>query len=1036
MRFKHLFITTGMLVFGVCAVIAQGRKNSYQEIASGKITGISPNGAYAVGCGSGWGDEFTMKSFVYNVNTKETEWKTAYDETDYDKSGQFAAITNSGIIAGAMKNKDMLIEIVGSIYAPKQDGKSKVRKSGEEGEVTYIPITTAAVWKNGKAIKLGTGNHGVEEFSDGTDGSYAAGISDDGNTVVGYIRQSWMPVIPCGWTYDAGKGEYIYKEYAMPKNCTRGSVKGISANGKVAFGEVTYNGNNVPAIWTSPESVMRVPISDEQYDGNSEADAVSSDGKYVLMHGTSYIMSPMLLVYDTETDDMTEIPLPGNTVECRGLTVADNGDAIVTIASSTDYTPYLYYFSMSNKAIADLDTYIRTVAPDIEGMPESLKSQTVTAVSADGCVIGGFDNTAMKSWLLTIESNNNVMINAPKITDLFYCGVNKITVKWNEVTNVTEKATVTAYRVYVDNILKETVDAKTAVNGAFSYTLDVTTGTHRAYVVAVATADGKEIVSPASETMTVSVSPDTSLIFYDNFDDCVIDAFGNPMSSNDNWTALMPLGNEGEIIKWSLESYNYENNTPYMSTVSISGQPWSSVLLSRFLDATDMKDFFLTFYAAYYLTGSDNQDLSSDRLDVEYSTDGEHWTVLESLRAADIQKYAWNFYKTDLGKELAGKVFQIRFNAHGEGKATLKWNVDCIGINNKLEGDAPTGLRAVKNNKGGADLTWHNSIGTYEVSYVENSNILTDYCTGSEGTPLIAAVDMEPEMLAGHTGEYITSVTAFIFDNPAIETTQPTKAEAIVYCGNEAVARGNFEEAFNTPYSSTAALSSPVRIESGKQYRVAVRIYDYDQKQTPLYYQSTTNFKAGKTDLFSEDEGKTWQRMSDVYTTESDIKLGQCVWPIRANITTGPTADSELFLDEELLAYNIYRDGKQVNTVAVFAAHPRFTDNYPTDGAKYTVQAFYKDGRMSPESEAVTVSTTAIDGISGNDKVSVRRNLTTGAVEIDGEFDSAEMFSAGGSLVGTARGNRVSTAGIGAGVYLLRVKVGGLSEVHKIVIGR
>lgn len=1039
MKIRKFLLCTGMALGSICAATAQGLGNSYSEISSGTVVGMSSDGNYVVGYATGWGDEAQLKSYIYNVADKTMEWKTEYDAADYDKSGQFAAVTSGGIIAGSMKNKDMQLESSsGGYFAP---GRKGTAADGDD-DVVYTPIMTAAVWKDGKVFKLGTGTHELTEFTDGTDGSYASGISDDGMFVVGYIQKSWMAMNPCAWALNEDQTAYEYIELSLPDEAGRGSVKGISADGSVAFGEVSLNGNKCPVIWRGLGNPELLTFGAGTYDAGSEADAASPNGQYILLHGNSYTSTPTLTIYDCQAGTYTDIPLPSpnNTYECKGLAIDNNGNAFVSIADYTDYTAYTYYFSMANNALADIDSWLATVAPEELGQP-SLKSATVAAMSADGLVMCGNTVSSYGSvgngWVLTLEGNETVMINAPQITDLFFNSIDQITVKWKALTDVPEGVTITGYRVCVDGEMQPDVAAAEAESdGTMRLSVGVNAGTHEAYVMAVGTSNGKEVVSTASSTLSTSVSSETSLFLFDNFDDATFDQNGNPIAANDNWTALKAYGNESEIINWSLESSNFENNTPYMTTVSISGQPWSSTLTSRFLDATEAKDFFLSFYATCILVNSSNQNLSTDYLDVEYSTDGENWNTISSFNAAELKTYAWNFYTVEMPAELEGKTFRLRFNAHGNGMATLKWNVDCVGINDKLTGETPTGLKVSEGENGKAELTWHNSIGTYEVSYLGNSNILTDYCTGSEGTPLIVAIDPTPEMMVPYAGSYIHSVSAFLYDNPSIVTDKPTKAEAIVYADGEVASRGTFTGTFDTPYSSTIQLETPVKIESGKQYRIAVRIFDYDASQTPVYYQSTDDFIAGKTDLYSEDEGQTWNKLSDVYTSDDELPLGKCIWPIRANISSEVVTDEVKTLDSELLAYNVYRNGEKLNEGAVYAHAQRFTDETATDGAAYSIQAFYKDGRISPLSEPVTFTETAIGSVAATEGTPAAYSVTGNAIEFTAAPDKAELFNLNGRRVASTRGNSLSTAGLPTGTYLLQVTNGRLTEVHKVIVGR
>lgn len=308
--------------------------------------------------------------------------------------------------------------------------------------------------------------------------------------------------------------------------------------------------------------------------------------------------------------------------------------------------------------------------------------------------------------------------------------------------------------------------------------------------------------------------------------------------------------------------------------------------------------------------------------------------------------------------------------------------------------------------------------------------MITDFCVGSEGEPLITAIDLEPAQLANHEGEYISGVSTFIYDNPYIETIMATQAEAIVYVDGKEVTRQTFANSFNEPVSSCVKLSAPVKIESGKTYRVAVRIFNYDALQTPAYYQSSEHFVPGKSDLYSEDEGKTWNKLSDVYTTEEERLLGQCIWPIRALITDG-TIDGEPAYDDQLMAYNVYRNGEQLNHTPVFVAHPYFIDQAPVSGATYTVQAFYKDGRVSECTTAVDVTPSAINSLFKGNDITVSQNGN--ALTISGAYDHAELLGTNGTRIAQGRGS-MHISNLPAGIYLLRVNANGNSQVQKVII--
>ena len=1021
---NYRIIFGGVFLLLCCAAVkAQG---SFNRISSTTVNGMSPNGAYVVGNTFGYENAEHFKSFIYNVSTGEIEWKTTFSESNYDLSGQFNAITNTGIIAGAMKNKDMVIAVEsGDFYAK---GKAK---SIAKADATTMPVVSGAVWKDGKTYCLGMGSHTVDELGDETDGSYATGITENGTMVVGYIQSWWIKTIPCLWTYDADTDSYTYQDLPLPTGCKRGSVKAISSDGSIMIGEATKNGNTYPVIWTSATTSKLISMADTPY-SDSEADAVSPNGRYVLMHGNGYQMVSTLQVYDTTTGETTPVVLPNteNIYQCKGLAISDNGDIFCTISDTQEYTDHLYFYSLSSSTLADIDYFVNTPAPDIANMP-SLANSKVVSVSANGKVIAG-NSGQSGGWVLTSPEEDAVIINAPKVTDFFFSGADSVTLKWNACENVPSGVQITYYVVYIDGEQVDSILVDETKND-YSFKCPVSVGEHTAYVEALADYEGKEVKSAPSETFSTYLSAKNNLPFIDNFDDAVLDGNNNPVAGNDYWTVKRLQGDDACLIKWSLDANNYENNTPYMCTTSINTSPWSSAMYSPFITTENADGLYLSFYTAYLLVNNAVQDLSSDYLDVEYTTDGENWTCLKTICAADIAPYAWRFVDVCLDSDLSGKPFQIRFNAHGEGRAMLRWNIDGVSMNTEYTGKAPAAVRAIEGDDGKVELMWQNSIDSYEVSYLNNSSVLTDYCTGSEGNPLITAIDLTPEKMANYVGEYITSVSSFIFDNPYLFTELPTKAEAIIYVDGTEVTREKFDKTFDDPFSSTVTLSNPVKIESGKTYRVGIRIYDYDSNQTPLYYPSSVEFIPGASDLYSEDEGVTWQRLSDVYTTEDVKTLGQCIWPIRANITDSNWSMTGSQLDSELLGYNVYRDGLKINDAVVYASHPTYVDLSPQTGAQYTIRAFYKDGRVSDFSVPVTATKSAIERVNATDTGDYKLNMENGTMTIRGNYDYAELYDINGTLLSRTSA-QIDCTGLTSGVYILRIYKEDSIFVRKCII--
>lgn len=213
---------------------------------------------------------------------------------------------------------------------------------------------------------------------------------------------------------------------------------------------------------------------------------------------------------------------------------------------------------------------------------------------------------------------------------------------------------------------------------------------------------------------------------------------------------------------------------------------------------------------------------------------------------------------------------------------------------------------------------------------------------------------------------------------------------------------------------------------------IGIKVYDYDADQIPLCYVQSLDYLPGKSDLFSEDGGKTWQLVSDFYKTQEEPAQGWCCWDITGCITDSP--ELTLAGNEDPYAYIVYRNGEQYSTVTVSGKSARFTDDEPVSNAFYEVEAYYANGGYSNKSEQAqtgdltSVSNFAVDGV----KVEISQE--TGTLTVSGDCNGAAVINANGVCVAKSAGNHLSVNGLTPGVYLLKTENDGKPSVRKIII--
>lgn len=1040
---RFLSISIAALTCG--AVLNPGEaqaENVLQTLSGAPATAMSADGVKIVGTKRGYDPTWTFmihSSFLWD-KTSGISWLTDYDGSDCAKSGVFNAVNNAGMIAGAVKDDAMRLPAGGGgDFAPPMKKAATYAEEEEKG----LPIYHAAVWRDGKLYVLDGGLEDISAYESEDDGSYAVGISADGTFVVGKTQKSFFPAGIMGWQYDPSADNYIFVDFAMPTNAIGAELLGVSPDGNAVYGIVTAQGSDGatrhPAIWTDPQTCVPIEIPDpDKYEMGSGIAGWSGDGTKVLVYGSGFTKN-YLGVFDVTSGELYEIALPDAVYGVEAKAITDNGDVFVKLTDSS-WNNVNYYYDAATDSFMTLEEYLQECAPDITD--NTLAGQNVSAVSGDGKTIvftsDSYTGDAGSTMVLTLENPGVLSLSAPQKTSLYHSSPDKVTFRWEGVKEIHEGLALRGYEVYIDGTLVET-KAATEAGGEYTVTADGRVGsTHVAYAKTLYTKNGEDKTSANSEAVTTYLSGNTSLLSYDNFDQCELDSFGNPIYTGDDWASQTLVYNP-LVISWALNVRDWDNNNPFALMTSTAETPWACAFTSRYHDATQADDnLFLSFYVMSKEANMLGQDRTTDYLDVEYSTDGYEWTQLKRICAADMEHSKWSFFKVDLAQAVAGKVFQIRFNAHGEGKAMLAWAVDCIGINDELKADAPEGLRVTSSSDKEVTLTWQNTMKAWDASHMINSYVEADAAAANEGEPIMLAVDMRPSDLQAHVGEYISGVSAFLYDVPGA-LDDGTRAEAVVYADGKEVARTGFEGPFNVVTSTTAWLPRPVQIEEGKTYRLAVNLTRYDATYPPLYYQNVPECVPGVTDLFSEDDGNTWASMHDEFEKmypgddqASRRALGNCIWSIHADITADASDASRSQKDPEIIGYNVYRNGEQVNDMVVYAPYMRFTDKAPLSKASYTVQAFYRDGRVSALSAPYEYDSTSVEEIWGDTPVVT---VEPGVILISGGFNNAELFAMGGMKVASAKnGAAISTTHLGTGLYLLRIETGSRTDVVKVIL--
>ena len=539
------------------------------------------------------------------------------------------------------------------------------------------------------------------------------------------------------------------------------------------------------------------------------------------------------------------------------------------------------------------------------------------------------------------------------------------------------------------------------------------------------TADGGEMLSPKSNILKASV-PDT-------YDMPLFDDFSSNSLETNYWEVVKEYGDPTDAMWGVMQDYGLIGSS--ISYMVFSQQPYSGSLISRPLDATKAESVSLSFFMQMAPLNSVDQDLEKDSISVDISTDfGKTWKEIKAWSLKDIYaQYSYNVISLDISAGTTGKIFQLRLRKHGQGVAQYMMYVDNLRIEAGGSGSkAPAGLTGTLGKDGKSlSLMWQNLSGAYQLNYINDPSFINKYTIGNEGKELIAANKFEPEDLAAYKGKYLSGVQTTINYYSTEEEVKGIHASVVVFEDGKMVRE---QEIKDMTYNEalTVALDEPLLIDGTKELMIGVKIFDYDEQQIPICYIISDKFVAGKSDLYSEDNGASWLKLSEFYNEQGTPEQGYCCWDITGCITDNPELTP--VAEGDLFAYNIYRDGEQLNEGVIDRLQTRFTDPEPTEDACYQVVGFFYDGTKSEASEQFCLDD--VTGIEHNiaDNVTITRNEGDNCLTINGKFDNATLVDISGVCVSRSEGNRLSLNGVKAGIYIISINVDGRVYTQKMIV--
>lgn len=998
-------------------------------LSFGYVSAVSPNGKYVGGCESRSGGPI-FTSFVYDVETGFTDWVTQYDEELPEEAGHIVAIGNSGLLVGYLRDPEWMAPMAQESY----DGSKLMENQ---------MLMTACVWKDGKIIRL---DHNCYEdvttfvssdpgnpYPKYTDGFIPTAISRDEKTIIGYI-DFLSHKYPLRWVWNEEEGRYVSTQFAKPDGLSMKTFIGASADcGTVVFENGSGSGDSY--YWRNGDienGRKFVPTEAGHTLTDSRICAISPSGNLALfecMRDSKW--SYGVYHFDDETIDWLPVIEEVGTYRWPVASIIDdNGCCFMN-----DYNYKLYYFDSKKGIGMSMPQYLEMFETPIEGLSSfDLSKGQVVGVSDDGLTLAGNvfqgkTGLTTTGWVLRLPNEKTTV---DKISGLraFFSSPTELTCKWDALTLEGERS-IDHYELTINGV-KHNVDA-----AATSFATPMALGTYNVSIYAVINEGSRQKQSITSET-SVSEVAKTSLYFYEDLNDSEFNDKGlayvyihdtfHPVASSDP-----------QNLNFKLDVRHFDNATPFWDGGSISRGNWDTYLESRWFDATGQSDFYFTYQLTNFLVnGYDRHE--SNVLSLEYTTDGETWIPMCTDDAVTIGN-KWHVRVIDMS-ELYGKAFKLRFHANGTGMSDIEWGIDFIGMRPDTEIYAAPKDVLLHETRDGVKVYWKNGLGEYEISHNYNSPMTYNQNVGNEGKPLLVANEYDNKKLEPFVGKYITSVATLIYEAESDEFVQNyhTTVEAVVYdaATNSELSRGKMAD--DAPWYNWLVdpilpihhinLDTPVEIEAGKTYYVAIRISNYEPKMCPIWYFSASDdYESGVTDLYSEDDGETWDWFSEIYgDADPEIRdaYGRCIFNVRPCITDEPVAAAPLYPQMQWF-YQVFRDGEVATQGVRYYTQQSWEDTDAVKGMAYTVQSYGRDGSCSRMSEPAVYGASSVEEITTGNAGDYAINdgvITAGA--------DATLYTLSGIAV--ASGRRIDTRKLEHGVYMLVVVDGSSRSTYKIAL--
>lgn len=950
--------------------IEVGTYNKYfglKDIGYGYTLGLSPNAEYITGLGY---------SGLYKIRLGKD---TLYSRL-FDASGG-ACVNDQGVIGAIFKDSSLMVNTV----------------------VGPQPIGSAGIWKDGKWHSLGSGEITISDMGSSVQyGSRINAISNDSKYAFGmsYKYKQHGKLIPFRWTLDSAFNVIDTISYKYPATNIQGArFISCSNDGSVTGGWCidSKTGMRRAIVWLSPTEYK---VLDKNRLG--EVSCISSLGKYAAAG-----IGSKAAYYDFAKDTLIYIDTPGNTTSFSGFTDNKVGVGYREWYDNLGNMVRKAFYWSEKTGYMEFGEFLKRFAPEITISDPELdfnveKIDVAMDISDDGkTIIGwtGFTPIARWGWVIKLTKDIDVPnrpINLKAVSSLTVH--NKVDLKWEIPADT--KYSLTGFNIYRNDTLIKTITDKTVR----TYSDESSPAGYSNYRM-VALYSGSNL-STYSDRANVTVIDNYNVPFAETFDEGL---------TKNYWINQSPVLN-----RWSVSSRVGLFSTPCLvfMTSGTSETYSTTSLISKPFDASQLQNVYMTFANRVYC---DTYQGKTDTLHMEISYDLEgdnSWSEFKNYPVLQLPT-TMTSERLDITSIAQGKIFRLRFRMSGENRKTFTYYMDDLTLTSRI----PSGVQDLKAFKFKGLYTkvmWKEPSGSYGMTYSVSNPFQP---IGDEGTPFIAANKFDSIDQAAYKDKYLTSLTAFVNKQVAF-TTFPTKLNIVVFKGNQMIVNQPVKEGIVSNRWNTFKLENPVLIDGSKDLYFGLNVTQHDNGEMPLTTDNSASPVDGKGNLFSEDEGASWQLLSAYGLIHN--------WNIIGNVRD---AAGETERENDVVGYELFRDGEKMNIS--FLYNQEYLDADGLDKACYTVKTFYETQGVSNESEQFCIDYTVLVENPVSD-LKIYPNPVNDQFQIKNldEVSTLQIINLAGSVIyerTVAPLESIHVSQIPAGTYLLRLKSDTRVIDHKLI---